>query len=94
MPNKDYKPEEVSNLGTAIYEEKIKCLVEPVENGKFIAIDIESGDYEIGERLINTSDRLHERHPDAVCYIARVGYPAAFRMGWRGTVSLRPNDRR
>ena len=66
-------------MGRAIYKEKIKHLVEPVEKGKFIAIDIESGDYEIDERLIHTADRLHKRRPNAVCYIGRVGYPAAFR---------------
>lgn len=91
MPYKDYKREEVSELGRAIYKEKIKDLVEPMENGKFITIDIESGDYETGERLIDTSDRLHDRRPNAVCYIGRVGYPNAFRMGWRGTVSLASN---
>ena len=93
MPNKEYKREEVSELGRAIYKEKIKHLVEPMENGKFIAIDIETGDYEIGERLLATSDRLHDRRPSAVCYIGRVGYPNAFRMGWRGTVSLTSNGR-
>ena len=94
MPYQDYKREEVSELGRAIYKEKIKHLVEPMEIGKFIAIDVETGDYEIGERLIDTSDRLHDRRPNAVCYIGRVGYPAAFRMGWRSTASLTPDDRR
>ena len=83
MPYQDYKREEVSELGRAIYKEKIKRLVEPMEIGKFIAIDVESGDYEIDERLIDTSDRLHDRRPNVVCYIGRVGYPAAFRMGLR-----------
>ena len=39
MQYQDYKREEVSELGRAIYKEKIKRLVEPMENGKFIAID-------------------------------------------------------
>ena len=79
MPYEDYKREEVSRLGEAIYKEKIKHLVEPMEIGKFIAIDVESGDYEIGERLIDTSDRLHHLRPNAVCYIWKVGYPATLR---------------
>ena len=83
MPYQDYKREEVSELGRAIYKEKIKRLVEPMENGKFIVIDVESGDYEIDERMADASDRFHERRPNAVCYIGRVGYPAAFRMGLR-----------
>ena len=83
MRYQDYKRGEVSELGRVIYEEKIKHLVEPMENGKFIAIDVESGDYEIDERMTNASFRLHDRRPNAVGYIGRVGYPAAFRLGLR-----------
>ena len=83
MPYQDYKREEISELGRAIYKEKIKHLVEPMEKGKFIVIDVESGDYETGELLIDTSDCLRDRRPNAVCYIGRVGYPAAFRGEFR-----------
>ncbi len=71
--------------GEQIYEEQIKHLVEPRENGKFIVINIESGDYEIDEEDIDASQRLKARRPDSVRFGARVGCKAAYRMGWRGT---------
>ena len=85
MPAKDYTIDEVCDRGEQIYEEQIKPLVEPQENGKFIVIDIESGDYEIDEEQIEASQRLRERRPDCVGFGARVGCKAAYHLGWGGT---------
>ena len=63
-------------------------MVEPLENGKFIIIDIESGDYEIYEDEIAADERLNERRPDAVGYLGRIGCKAAYRMGFRGTYGM------
>ena len=78
-----YSKEEVSDLGNRIYADKIRSLVEPQENGKFIVIDIESGDFEVDEKSLVASRLLWERRPDSVGFLARVGYSAAYRMGWR-----------
>ena len=61
-----YSIEEVCGRGERIYEERIKALVEPQENGQFIVIDIESGDYEIDADSLAAEDRLQARRPDAV----------------------------
>ena len=78
MPPEDYKLGEITELAKVIYQEKIKHLVEPAENGKFIVIDVESGDYEIDEDHIAASDRLYERRPNAAAYGGRVGYPTTY----------------
>ena len=78
-----YSKEEVSARGKKIYEEQIKLQVEPQDIGKFIVIDIESGCYEVNEKSLVASRLLRERRPDAVGFLARVGYGAAYRMGWR-----------
>ena len=80
--NKVYAAEEVESRGTAIYEDKIRHLVEPGETGKFVVIDVYSGDYEIDERDGAAASRLLKRRPDAMTWAARVGYPAAYR--WTG----------
>ena len=77
-----YDKGEVSDRGNQIYTEKIKSLVEPQENGKFIVINIETGEYEIDERALVASRRLRERCPDSVRFLAKVGYGAAYRIGW------------
>ena len=78
MPFADYAPGEISDIGKAIYEERIRHLVERTEKGKFVVIDVESGDYEISEEDIDAILRLEERRPDAVTYTLRVGYRAAY----------------
>ena len=79
-----YSIEEVCGRGKRIYEDRIKALVEPQENGRFIVIDIESGDYEIDADSLAAEDRLQARRPDAVGFLGRVGYESAYNMGWGG----------
>ena len=75
--------EEIGRKGEALYQEKIKPLVDPLHYGKFVVIDVESGDYEIGNRMIVASKKLRERRPEAITYGVRVGFLAAYRMGGR-----------
>ncbi len=89
MTSKKYTGDEIGDLADKIYEEQIKHLVEPQEIGKFIVIDVESGDYEIGEDSLAVEDRLKARRPDAVAFLSRVGYEAAFSIGGS---SFRIND--
>ena len=83
MSIENYQPGEISSLGKAIYEKKIKHLVEPQKNGKFIVIDVESGDYEIDEQDVVASSRLRERRPNAVTYGVIIGYRVAYSLGGR-----------
>ena len=84
MSTGKYTVQEVCERARNIYLEQIKHLVEPIENGKFIVIDIESGDYEIDEDDIAADERLNERRPDAVGYLGRIGYETAYRIGFGG----------
>ena len=84
--------EEIGRKGEALYQEKIKPLVDPLHYGEFVVIDVESGDYEIGDRMIAASKKLRERRPEAITYGVRVGFLAAYRMGGRNWVP--DNDNR
>ena len=83
FPTPKYSKDEISERAKKIYAEQIKALVEPEENGKFIVIDIESGDYEIHEKGLVASRRLRERRPDSVGFGGRVGYETAYHIGGR-----------
>ncbi len=48
-----------------------------------MAIDIESGNYEVDRDDFAATERLLARCPDAQIWLARVGQPAAYRMGGR-----------
>ena len=80
MTTSKFSKDEVCDRGEEIYEEHIKALVEPQENGKFIVIDIESGDYEISEDMLDASDLLQKRRPDSVQFGAMIGYESAYRV--------------
>lgn len=69
-----------SELGWKIYNAKIKHLVEPQEKGKFLVIDVMTGDYAVNRDLIAAEDELEERQPDGVIYTIRIGYPAVFKI--------------
>ena len=81
MQSKQYTIDEICDRGEQIYEEQIRHLVEPRENGKFIAIDVESGDYEVAEEELDASHRLKARRPESVRFLAKIGCKAAYRLG-------------
>ena len=73
MAYADYEPGEISARGAAIYLEQIFPTLGPEESGKFVSIDIESGDYEIDAEDPYAFQRLVERRPEGVFYGVRVG---------------------
>jgi len=48
---------------------------------KFIAIAVDSADYELHEDDFAAVSRLLARHPKAEVWLAKVGQPAAYRIG-------------
>ena len=67
--------------GKAIYETRIRPLVEPQEKGKYLVLDIATGDYAIHPyRLGQATADLLARRPDAVVYSVRIGYPTVYRF--------------
>ena len=71
-------PADLSARGTAIYERTIRSLVEPGQHGKFVVMDVYTGDYEIGERDADATRRLLDRRPNAMTWAVRVGYPTPY----------------
>ncbi len=70
--------EEIGRRGKEIYQSRLRAILEPQFVGKFVAIDVESGDYEIADEASDASDRLWARIPNAQVLIERVGHRAAF----------------
>lgn len=68
-----YSKEEFARRGDEICERDIKPCVTQADQGKFVVIDIETGDYEIDRDEIVAQDRLSLRHPDAQIWFTRVG---------------------
>ena len=89
MSSRKYRPEEVVQRGRAIYEQQIHHHIQPEHQGRFVVIDIEIGDYDIGDDDLSATKRILARRPDAVTYGLRVGSPAAYRIGISSTAPTR-----
>src|SRR5262245_25565251 len=76
-----YSREEFAERGEEIYQRDIRPIVEPASRGKIVAIDIETGAYEIAEDTVTASERLFRRVPDAQIWFVRVGHRAVHRIG-------------
>jgi hypothetical protein len=78
-----YSKEEFAQRGDALYEAQIRSQVEEGNHGKIVAIDLETGDFEIDSSEIAACDRLEARYPDAQIWIVRVGSRHVRRFGGR-----------
>lgn len=83
MEGERHSAQEVARRGREFYERSVRREIEGGQEGRFLALDVESGDYEVGDEALPTSARLRERKPGAVLYLMRIGRPAAYRLGWR-----------
>ena len=63
------------------YGQQIRDKVEPMHKGKFLVIDIETGEYEISADDLGATKRLLAKYPNAVVYGLRIGFPTAYRIG-------------
>ncbi len=76
-----YSKEEFALRGDEIYEREIRPLLEKGNEGKFVAIDIETRAYEIDVDELGASDRLLARVPTAQIWLRRIGSRYARRFG-------------
>ena len=78
-----YSKDEFAQRGQSIYERDIRPHLTAEDEGKFVAIDIETGAYEIDRDDYTATERLLGRHPTAQIWLLRVGYRTAYRIGGR-----------
>ncbi len=76
-----YSKEEFARRGNEIYESHVRSQVEEGNHGKIVAIDIETGAFEVAETPMIAVDRLYEREPNAQPWVIRIGHRAVFRFG-------------
>jgi hypothetical protein len=86
-----YSMEEFARRGRENYETQIRAHVESKHSGKYAAIDIETGAYELDADDYAATERLLNRQPDAQIWLLRIGLPAAYRLG--GTRLQRHGER-
>ena len=76
-----YSKEELARRGKQLYESRIRQQVETNNFGKIVAIDIETGTFEVADDTLVASNMLLERCPDAQTWFIRIGHPEVHRFG-------------
>jgi hypothetical protein len=78
-----YSAEEFRRRGTELYESTVRPRVEEGNKGKVVAIDIDTGEFEIAANSLTACQSLLARLPDAQILCVRIGYPAVHHW-WGG----------
>ena len=76
-----YSKKEFAQRGDELYESQIRSQVEEGNYGRIVAIDLETGDFEVDSSEIAACDRLEVRRPDAQIWIVRIGSRHVRRFG-------------
>lgn len=81
MPYARYSPQEVESRAHEIYEREIRPRIEAGNTGKYVVIDIESGEFELADDDVQATKCMLKKRPNAVLFGLRVGYPTAYTLG-------------
>jgi hypothetical protein len=74
--------EDVALRAQSLYESQIRAVVESPETvGKMVIIDIETGEYAIGENDLEAVRSLRQTNPTARLFGIRIGYDVAVSLG-------------
>lgn len=71
---------ETARLGQEAFEQHVRPRLTPADEGRFVVIDVETGEYDIGTDSYTVSKRMRERLPAARLWLMRVGHKAAFKL--------------
>jgi hypothetical protein len=71
---------EIARIAEEIYRREIRDKVWPQHKGRFLTLDIESGDFEIDDDDLTGEKKLRARHPDGVFFGFRIGYKEAYTL--------------
>lgn len=72
-----YSVDEIAKRGTEWYETKIRRLVEAAHVDRFLAIDVATGAYAVGDQCHEAATIVRKEHPEAQIWFVRVGHVAA-----------------
>jgi hypothetical protein len=75
-----YTSEEIRRRAEEIYRREIRPKLTPADKGKFLVVDIESGDYEMDEDDLSAAEILKARRPNGVFFGLRARYTSSYTL--------------
>jgi hypothetical protein len=83
-----YSKEEFARRGHEIYESQVRTQIEEGNQGRIVAIDIETGAFEVANDSLTAAKQLLVRFPDAQIFGIRIGHRAVHRFGSHSSIVL------
>jgi hypothetical protein len=78
-------PETIAKEGERIYKETLKEQLEKDNIGKFLAIEVETGDYFIDDSLEEALKKAKEKYSKKLFYLMRIGFSGIYNVSWTST---------
>ncbi len=79
-----YSKEEFARRGDALVESKVRPNLKAADENKFVAIDIETGEYELDANEMTAVSRLRRRVRDPQIWLVNVSSGYLHRFGGHG----------
>lgn len=76
-----YAKEEFARRGEEIFDRQIAEKVCGEDPDRIVAIDIDSGDFEVDDEILDAVERLRKRKPEAQVWLRRVGSRSVMHFG-------------
>ncbi len=73
----------IARRGNEIYQSQVRSQVEEGNHGRIVAIDIETGAFEVADDLVSAAKQLSARVPDTQTWFVRIGHSAVDHFGAR-----------
>lgn len=78
MNNYLLTPQEISQRGEKIYQEKLKKRLEKEHLGKYVAIEVQSEKYFMGLTLEEALEKAKKKFPDKIFHSIKIGSEGVF----------------
>ncbi len=71
---------DIIRRGQAVYAQQLRAQLEATHKGKFLVINVDTGEYETDDNDLNAMRKAQAKFPGAALYLMRIGEPAAYRL--------------
>ena len=74
-------PDEVGRRGRVIYTRDLQDKLEAEHRDRYVAIDVDTGQYALGDSVRGALAEAHERWPGGMFFLIWIGHPTVVRIG-------------
>ena len=80
---RQWTPEAAAERAHDLYNRDLKQRLEPAHLGKFVVLNLDTGEFELGADYLATAVRARDRWPEDELFHLRVGHRTMGRLGAR-----------